>query len=140
MHKVLSFNPYTKLTLPLYTRCTHSCINMAGFDMSKSAAQQCFKQTGLTAQDVQVVELHGKHIFLPLSISKSISDIYLYPNTNRFLLTLSRSLLLSLCVDCFSCNELITYEALGLCPEGQAGKLVDQGQVTYGGKVSITCI
>jgi len=36
--------------------------------------------------------------------------------------------------DCFSCNELITYEALGLCPTGQAGKLVENGQVTYGGK------
>lgn len=22
--------------------------------------------------------------------------------------------------DCFSCNELITYEALGLCEEGQS--------------------
>jgi len=36
--------------------------------------------------------------------------------------------------DCFSCNELLTYEALGLCSEGQAGKLVDAGDVTYGGK------
>uniref|UniRef100_A0A9L0IS26 Sterol carrier protein 2 n=1 Tax=Equus asinus TaxID=9793 RepID=A0A9L0IS26_EQUAS len=36
--------------------------------------------------------------------------------------------------DCFSTNELITYEALGLCPEGQGGKLVDRGDNTYGGK------
>ena len=36
--------------------------------------------------------------------------------------------------DCFSANEMITYEALGLCPEGQAGKLIDEGAVTYGGK------
>lgn len=36
--------------------------------------------------------------------------------------------------DCFSINELITYEALGLCPPGQAGKLVDSGNNTYGGK------
>ncbi|XP_055257622.1 sterol carrier protein 2 isoform X1 [Moschus berezovskii] len=36
--------------------------------------------------------------------------------------------------DCFSSNELITYEALGLCPEGQGGKLVDRGDNTYGGK------
>ncbi|MBI4728735.1 MAG: lipid-transfer protein [Acidobacteria bacterium] len=35
--------------------------------------------------------------------------------------------------DCFSSNELITYEALGLCPEGQGGKLIDEGAVTYGG-------
>jgi acetyl-CoA acetyltransferase len=36
--------------------------------------------------------------------------------------------------DCFSCNELITYEALGLCPEGKGGELIDAGAVTYGGK------
>ncbi|XP_058159555.1 sterol carrier protein 2 isoform X1 [Dasypus novemcinctus] len=36
--------------------------------------------------------------------------------------------------DCFSVNELLTYEALGLCPEGQGGKLVDSGDTTYGGK------
>ncbi|XP_036722550.1 non-specific lipid-transfer protein isoform X2 [Balaenoptera musculus] len=36
--------------------------------------------------------------------------------------------------DCFSTNELLTYEALGLCPEGQGGKLVDRGDNTYGGK------
>jgi sterol carrier protein 2 len=35
--------------------------------------------------------------------------------------------------DCFSCNELITYEALGLCEEGKAGQLVDAGATTYGG-------
>uniref|UniRef100_A0A1L8EE39 Sterol carrier protein 2 n=1 Tax=Haematobia irritans TaxID=7368 RepID=A0A1L8EE39_HAEIR len=36
--------------------------------------------------------------------------------------------------DCFSANELITYEALGLCPEGGAGELIDRGDNTYGGK------
>ncbi|WP_027502602.1 lipid-transfer protein [Rhodococcus sp. UNC363MFTsu5.1] len=36
--------------------------------------------------------------------------------------------------DCFSTNELLTYEALGLCPEGDGGKLVDAGATTYGGQ------
>jgi acetyl-CoA acetyltransferase len=36
--------------------------------------------------------------------------------------------------DCFSCNELITYEALGLCAEGKGGELIDSGAVTYGGQ------
>jgi acetyl-CoA acetyltransferase len=39
--------------------------------------------------------------------------------------------------DCFSCNELITYEALGLCPVGQGGKYVDEGAFTYGGKLVV---
>jgi sterol carrier protein 2 len=36
--------------------------------------------------------------------------------------------------DCFSANELITYEALGLCKLGEAGQLIDRGDNTYGGK------
>jgi len=32
--------------------------------------------------------------------------------------------------DCFSCNELITYEGLRLCPEGKGGELIDSGAVT----------
>ncbi len=36
--------------------------------------------------------------------------------------------------DCFSANELVTYEALGLCAEGKAGQLIDDGAVTYGGQ------
>ncbi|MDT7584486.1 MAG: acetyl-CoA acyltransferase, partial [Pseudonocardiales bacterium] len=36
--------------------------------------------------------------------------------------------------DCFSANELLTYEALGLCAEGEGGKLVDNNETTYGGR------
>jgi len=39
--------------------------------------------------------------------------------------------------DCFSCNELISYEGLGLCPIGKAGEFVDSGANTYGGKVVV---
>jgi sterol carrier protein 2 len=39
--------------------------------------------------------------------------------------------------DCFSANEMITYEGLGLCPVGEAGKFVDDGAFTYGGKVVV---
>ena len=37
--------------------------------------------------------------------------------------------------DCFAHNELITYEALGLCPTGGAEKFVVDGDNTYGGAV-----
>lgn len=37
--------------------------------------------------------------------------------------------------DCFTTNELITYEALGLTPEGTGEKFVLDGDNTYGGKV-----
>lgn len=72
----------------------NSCIKMVGYDMTKDAADTIFKKTGLSRNDVDVIELH----------------------------------------DCFSTNELITYEALGLCPPGQACHLVDNGDNTYGGK------
>eukprot|EP01006_Ploeotia_vitrea_P027601 TRINITY_DN60378_c1_g1_i1.p1 TRINITY_DN60378_c1_g1~~TRINITY_DN60378_c1_g1_i1.p1 ORF type:complete len:565 (+),score=347.26 TRINITY_DN60378_c1_g1_i1:104-1798(+) len=71
-----------------------SMIKMVGYDMTKKAAEDVYRQSGYGPQDVQVIELH----------------------------------------DCFSCNELITYEGLGLCPEGKAGQLVDAGDNTYGGK------
>jgi acetyl-CoA acyltransferase len=35
--------------------------------------------------------------------------------------------------DCFSANELLTYEALGLAAEGEGHKLVDAQATTYGG-------
>ncbi len=35
--------------------------------------------------------------------------------------------------DCFSANELITYEALGLAPVGEGHKLVEAEATTYGG-------
>jgi sterol carrier protein 2 len=37
--------------------------------------------------------------------------------------------------DCFAHNELITYEGLGLCGQGEAARFIDDGDNTYGGKI-----
>ena len=37
--------------------------------------------------------------------------------------------------DCFAQNELLSYEALGLCPVGGAERFVNDGDNTYGGQV-----
>ena len=74
-----------------------SMIKMVGSDMTTTAAQKVYEQSGFGPEDVDVVELH----------------------------------------DCFSCNEMITYEALGLCPEGKGGEFVDSGAQTYGGRVVV---
>jgi sterol carrier protein 2 len=37
--------------------------------------------------------------------------------------------------DCFAQNELISYEALGLCDEGEAAAFIAAGDNTYGGRV-----
>lgn len=36
--------------------------------------------------------------------------------------------------DCFTANELVTYESIGLCPEGGAEKFILDGDNTYGGR------
>lgn len=39
------------------------------------------------------------------------------------------------CSDCFTTNEVLTYEALGLCGEGEAEKFIwDSNNHLYGGK------
>jgi len=37
--------------------------------------------------------------------------------------------------DCFTTNEVLTYECLGLTPEGTAEKFIAEGDNTYGGRV-----
>jgi len=39
--------------------------------------------------------------------------------------------------DCFSANELITYEGLQLCPEGKAGEYIDKEMFMFGGKTVV---
>lgn len=39
--------------------------------------------------------------------------------------------------DCFSANEMVTIDALGLCPPGKAHEMVRAGDITYGGKMVI---
>ena len=68
-------------------------INLVGGDMTRRAADSAFRQAGVSAKDIQVVELH----------------------------------------DCFSANELISYEALGLCAPGKAEEFVLSGCATLGG-------
>jgi sterol carrier protein 2 len=73
----------------------NNMMQVVGYDMTAAAAKKLYEQTGLGAEDMDVVELH----------------------------------------DCFAHNELITYEGLGLCPEGSAQKFIADGDNTYGGKV-----
>jgi acetyl-CoA acetyltransferase len=39
--------------------------------------------------------------------------------------------------DCFATAELLHYENLGLCDDGEAGRMIDEGQVTHGGQVVV---
>lgn len=75
----------------------NDCRYLAGYGMTKRAADLVYNQSGYGPENVDVVELH----------------------------------------DCFSANELITYEGLGLAEEGTAHKLVDEDAFTYGGKTVV---
>jgi acetyl-CoA acetyltransferase len=39
--------------------------------------------------------------------------------------------------DCFATAELLHYENLGLCGEGEAGRMIDEGETAHGGKVPV---
>ena len=39
--------------------------------------------------------------------------------------------------DCFATAEMLHYENLGLCGDGEAGKMIDEGEVALGGKVPV---
>ena len=39
--------------------------------------------------------------------------------------------------DCFTCNEIATYEALGLVAEGESEKFINDGDNSYGGKIVV---
>jgi len=109
--------------------------------MSKRAADKAYAKAGIKPSDVQVVELHGRYfcccycweILVRTALSTEVST---YDFVSNFFLISEqpRIVLHSKYLDCFSANELITYEALGLCGEGQAGQLVERGDNTYGGK------
>jgi acetyl-CoA acetyltransferase len=39
--------------------------------------------------------------------------------------------------DCFATAELLHYENLGICAEGEAGRMIDEGATSIGGKVPV---
>jgi acetyl-CoA acetyltransferase len=39
--------------------------------------------------------------------------------------------------DCFATAELVHYENLGLCAPGEAGRMIDEGQTTLGGRIPV---
>jgi acetyl-CoA acetyltransferase len=39
--------------------------------------------------------------------------------------------------DCFATAELVHYENLGLCNEGEAGRMIDAGETALGGRIPV---
>lgn len=68
---------------------------VVGYEVTAEAARRVYEDSGVSPQEIPVVELH----------------------------------------DCFTTNELLSYEALGLTPAGTAEKFIRDGENTYGGRV-----
>jgi acetyl-CoA acetyltransferase len=41
--------------------------------------------------------------------------------------------------DCFATAEILHYENLGLCADGEAGQLIDEGATSLGGRIPVNC-
>lgn len=41
--------------------------------------------------------------------------------------------------DCFATAEMLHYENLGLCGDGEAGRLIDEGETALGGRIPVNC-
>ncbi len=41
--------------------------------------------------------------------------------------------------DCFATAEILHYENLGLCKDGDAGRMIDEGETALGGRVPVNC-
>jgi acetyl-CoA acetyltransferase len=39
--------------------------------------------------------------------------------------------------DCFATAEILHYENLGLCGDGEAGRLIDEGETAHGGRIPV---
>jgi len=74
-----------------------SMIDLAGFDIARTGAQEVYETSGLGPEDIDVAEIN----------------------------------------DNFSCAEIITYDALGFCPEGGGEKFLLDGDSSHGGKIMV---
>ncbi len=41
--------------------------------------------------------------------------------------------------DCFATAEILHYENLGLCKDGEAGRMIDEGESALGGRIPVNC-
>lgn len=41
--------------------------------------------------------------------------------------------------DCFATAEILHYENLGLCKDGEAGRMIDEGATSLGGRIPVNC-
>ena len=94
----------------------------------------------------QAIQIAGQHLATdsPTLFSRSSIDLVGYDMTKRAAQQAMSEAGISatdvtVCElhDCFSANELITLDALGLCEPGKAHEMVRAGDITYGGRIVV---
>lgn len=129
------FGPLTKL------QC---CPTSDGAGCVIMASEAFVIKHGLQDQAVEilgmVLETDNQHSFK----TKSLMNLVGYEMTDRaaqklYAQTRTDPSQVQVCElhDCFSTNELITYEGLGFCAKGKAASFIDANQNTYGGNVVV---
>ncbi|KAL9103064.1 MAG: hypothetical protein Q9163_001862 [Psora crenata] len=94
----------------------------------------------------QAILIAGQHLATdsPSLFSRSAIDLIGYDMTRRA----AQAAMEEACIqasavkvcevhDCFSANEMVTLDAIGLCEEGKAQEMVREGDITYGGRVVV---
>lgn len=72
-------------------------LSLTNFPASRQAARRAYDRANITAEDIDVAEIH----------------------------------------DCFSITELLTYEDLGFCDEGEGGTLISEGRTKIDGDIPV---
>jgi len=129
------FGPLTKL------QC---CPTSDGAACVIIASERFVLEHGLQDQAVEILGMVLESDNRETFVNKSLLNLVGYEMTGRAAQKLYEQTKTSPCQvqvcelhDCFSTNELITYEGLGFCPKGGAAAFVDQKQNTYGGQVVV---
>ena len=129
------FGPLTKL------QC---CPTSDGAACVILASEEYVKEQGLENQAVEILGMVMESDDHKTFTEQSMMNLVGYDMTERAVQKLYKQTHVSpsqvqVCElhDCFSANELISYESLGLCPKGKAGSFIDNNAFTYGGQVVV---
>ena len=129
------FDPLTKL------QC---CPTSDGAGAAIVASEQFVKDNGLEAKAVEIVGMSMTTDYQSTFDEKSAIKLIGYDMTKKAAQAVyeqagvgPENVDVVELHDCFAANELVTYEALGLCPEGKAGEFIDSGAQTFGGQVVV---
>ncbi|KAI8439815.1 hypothetical protein MSG28_013482 [Choristoneura fumiferana] len=96
----------------------NKAVEIVGMEMATDTAEVFTEKSLLKVVGYDMTALAAKRLYEKTKVSpKDVNVVELH--------------------DCFATTEMFTYEGLQLCGVGQAGKFIDDGDNTYGGRVVV---